>query len=356
VKRKGRTGFALAAAATSLCGVVLGLPILMLAGGAPSEGCAEGQPNAFGDGSPTILGTSALAIPDLEAWWGDTGRGQPPNLAMPVDDVLAIYLDEGRTEGVRGDLAVAQAIHETGWFTSGDVARNNFAGIAHHDGSSAGRRFATPLAGVRAHIQLLKKFAAGNDVALANADAAPVAGARATTWAELAGTWATDPHYWNGVRSIYMSMLGRDGLVPSGAVVCAPAGQSSPAGQVVSVRNIQVDGSIATQVDAMLTAAESDGVMLTGTGYRSQERQIELRRAHCGSSHYDVFEKPASACSPPTARPGTSQHEVGLAMDFDYCSTTSTRCWRWLDQHAETYGFYNLVGGAEPWHWSTTGR
>ena len=41
-----------------------------------------------------------------------------------------------------------------------------------------------------------------------------------------------------------------------------------------------------------------------------------VRRANCGSSNYAIYQMPASACSPPTARPGTSMHEQGLAIDF----------------------------------------
>ena len=61
----------------------------------------------------------------------------------------------------------------------------------------------------------------------------------------------------------------------------------------------------------------------------------------------------ASQCTPPTAKPGTSMHEKGLAIDFELCSTRTTTCHTWLAKHAATYGFKNLP--SEPWHWSTTG-
>ena len=66
------------------------------------------------------------------------------------------------------DLALAQAVLETGHFTNRDTSINNFAGIAHYDNAASGSAFADPVIGVRAHIQLLKKYAAGNDTALAN--------------------------------------------------------------------------------------------------------------------------------------------------------------------------------------------
>jgi LAS superfamily LD-carboxypeptidase LdcB len=67
---------------------------------------------------------------------------------------------------------------------------------------------------------------------------------------------------------------------------------------------------------------------------------------------------PASQCRPPTARPGTSQHEKGLAIDFTYngrlIRSRSSAGYQWLAANAAAYGFKNLP--SEPWHWSTTGR
>lgn len=132
-----------------------------------------------------------------------------------------------------------------------------------------------------------------------------------------------------------------DGAVPEGPV------------ELAEVRGITVHAAIAGDVEALLAAAEADGLRLTGSGYRSAQRQIDLRRQHCGTSHYAVYEAPSSACSPPTARPGTSMHEQGLAIDFQNCSSRSTACFQWLSANATRFGFYNLP--SEPWHWSIDG-
>jgi hypothetical protein len=92
--------------------------------------------------------------------------------------------------------------------------------------------------------------------------------------------------------------------------------------------------------------------VLSGGGYRDPAEQIALRRAHCGSSYYAIYQMPSSSCRPPTARPGSSQHEVGLAIDFSPCGYGSAQ-YNWLKAHAAQYGFYNLP--SESWHWSTTG-
>ncbi len=127
--------------------------------------------------------------------------------------------------------------------------------------------------------------------------------------------------------------------------------------EVTTVRGIEVNVAIADQLEAMLAAAEADGVYLTGSGYRDIATQIYLREQHCGSSEYAIWEMPSGECSPPVARPGYSMHERGLAIDFiigdDLIRSRGTTAFGWLSEHAEEYGFYNLP--SEPWHWSTTG-
>ncbi|HEX6570362.1 MAG TPA: M15 family metallopeptidase, partial [Acidimicrobiales bacterium] len=122
--------------------------------------------------------------------------------------------------------------------------------------------------------------------------------------------------------------------------------------------SITVAGSIAGNVQALLDAAAAQGVSLCGSGYRDPQQQIQLRRQNCGTSYYAIYIMSPSQCSPPTARPGTSMHERGLAIDFSCNGGGAVRygnsCWNFLAAHANAYGLYNLAG--EPWHWSTTGR
>ncbi len=138
---------------------------------------------------------------------------------------------------------------------------------------------------------------------------------------------------------------------PPRAPVAAPA-------EIATVRGIQVHQSIAGKVEQLLAAAAADGVELSGWGYRDSIRQIELRQKHCGTTEYDVWEKPASACRPPTARPGQSNHERGLAIDFTYRGASMTSRsgagFVWLANNAHRWGFVNLP--SEPWHWSTDGN
>lgn len=111
--------------------------------------------------------------------------------------------------------------------------------------------------------------------------------------------------------------------------------------------SITVASSIADDTQSLLNAAP-DSLNLCGWGWRSSERQQELWDAHnCDSG-----------CSVPTARPGSSMHEQGLAIDFTSNGQTiqsrSSSAFQWLDANAGRYGFQNLP--SEPWHWSTNGN
>ena len=131
-----------------------------------------------------------------------------------------------------------------------------------------------------------------------------------------------------------------------------------PGPQIVSVQGIRVHGDIAEQLAALLDSAGRDGVELAGWGFRSYDQQVELRRAHCGETPEAIFDVPPSSCQPWTARPGTSMHELGLAVDLTYggqvIPARTSPAFAWLADNAERFGFYNLP--AEPWHWSINGR
>ena len=125
----------------------------------------------------------------------------------------------------------------------------------------------------------------------------------------------------------------------------------SPGGPLAlaTVGGITVADQVAPYLESMLAAAAADGLVLTGSGYRSTERQAELRVINgCP----DVWTAPASSCRVPTAIPGRSMHEIGEAVDFDNCSSSS-RCSSWLGANAARFGFFPLA--SEPWHWSTSG-
>ncbi len=127
---------------------------------------------------------------------------------------------------------------------------------------------------------------------------------------------------------------------------------------VTKVGTFWVNKSIASRVQGLLSAASGAGFNLTGGGFRDPASQIALRKAHCGPTYYDIYQRPAGECSPPTAIPGRSMHEQGLALDIKsggaLITSHSNPAFVWLNANAARFGFYNLP--SEPWHWSVNGH
>ncbi len=119
---------------------------------------------------------------------------------------------------------------------------------------------------------------------------------------------------------------------------------------------VLVHRCVAESFSQLFADASADGVPLAGFGgWRDIERQRELRVTNgCP----DVNTAPSSSCRTPTAIPGRSLHERGIAIDFRLgnqpINSHASPGFQWLDANAGRYGFKNLP--SEPWHWSTTGR
>ncbi|MFM7068674.1 MAG: D-alanyl-D-alanine carboxypeptidase family protein [Actinomycetes bacterium] len=159
------------------------------------------------------------------------------------------------------------------------------------------------------------------------------------------------------LAAAYAASARRSGSNASDDGPAGPPPNIVGSGGIVSVGGIRVSASIAGNLQALLTAARAAGINFSGGGYRDSAAQVALRRAHCGSSSYAIYQAPASSCSPPTARPGASMHERGLAVDFTQGGRTLTRGssgFAWLRANGNRYGFFNLP--SEPWHWSTNGN
>ena len=153
-------------------------------------------------------------------------------------------------------------------------------------------------------------------------------------------------------RGLHAAAQRRRARIPAPPVIDVP---------VTEVRGIAVHRRIAGRTAALLAAADRANLRLNGWGYRSTQRQIQLRRQHCGKSRYAMYRMPSSRCWPATAPPGKSMHERGLAIDFYVegrkgraLPIAGTREFRWLKRNAARYGFFNLP--SEAWHWSTNGR
>jgi zinc D-Ala-D-Ala carboxypeptidase len=114
-----------------------------------------------------------------------------------------------------------------------------------------------------------------------------------------------------------------------------------------------VHRNVAYAYRRMVDDAKKAGIAISGGGFRTKQRQIELRKINgCP----DVWTAPSSSCRVPTAIPGRSLHEIGMAVDITSGGrslTSKSPAFTWLRAHADEYGFVNLP--SEPWHWSITG-
>lgn len=91
-------------------------------------------------------------------------NAEPRLPSCTVEELASLFLAEGEAEGVRGDVAFAQSLHETGYFKFGGIVQptqNNYGGLGALNGNSAGQAvsFPDPRSGVRAQIQHLKAYA-----------------------------------------------------------------------------------------------------------------------------------------------------------------------------------------------------
>ncbi len=120
----------------------------------------------------------------------------------------------------------------------------------------------------------------------------------------------------------------------------------------------------AAKAYAALTKAlrKTGGALHVVSSYRSHAQQQALRNSSLrryGRAYTVKY----------VARPGTSEHQTGLAVDLSSPSGRGptfdkTKEWRWLRSHAQDYGFVlrypkgatKITGiGYEPWHWRYVG-
>jgi D-alanyl-D-alanine carboxypeptidase len=129
----------------------------------------------------------------------------------------------------------------------------------------------------------------------------------------------------------------------------------------VSRENLQLRRAAADSLEEMAAAARADGVTLVvSSGYRSREYQTVVYNRN-------VQEMGREAADRESARPGHSQHQLGLVADFGSITDAfaETAAGRWLYNNAGRFGWslsfpdgYEAVTCYrwESWHYRYTGR
>ena len=133
----------------------------------------------------------------------------------------------------------------------------------------------------------------------------------------------------------------------------------------------QVDRRIIDPLQEMFDACRADGLLpIVYSGYRSQETQQSIYDRNLAGNLADGYslEEAKALTRQWVALPGTSEHQLGLAVDIDsedpdQCSDEAV--WAWLWEHCAEYGFIlrypadktDITGiGYEPWHFRYVGK
>lgn len=144
-------------------------------------------------------------------------RNPFPNLTVSPEELVDYYYAEAEDEGIRPDVAFAQALLETGYFKfGGDVAplQNNYCGLGTIGNGKQGAWFFSAQIGVRAQIQHLRGYASTEPPKKEIVDPrynllkSSKNFGIAKTWTELDGKWAVPGNgYGQKILKIHANIL-----------------------------------------------------------------------------------------------------------------------------------------------------
>lgn len=165
---------------------------------------------------------------------------------------------------------------------------------------------------------------------------------------------ASEDHGWN------LILVNRENYIPADYEV-----------QLTELSNgKKVDSRIYPELQEMFNAARAQGYgLFVREGYRTQEEQQQLMNEKIEA--YENERKSKSEAKKLAeqwvAIPGTSEHQLGIAVDINADTTKSSRddVYNWLEENAHTYGFIkrypsnktDITGVInEPWHYRYVGK
>ena len=124
------------------------------------------------EGTYLIEGTTSVSVKQMTDYFRQSKYSYPTDImkkggASTLEEFCQIYYEEAEKEGIKAEVAFAQAMKETGWLQfKGDVKAEqyNFAGMGATGNSVAGESFKDVREGVRAQIQHLKAYGSTKDL------------------------------------------------------------------------------------------------------------------------------------------------------------------------------------------------
>lgn len=157
---------------------------------------------------------------------------------------------------------------------------------------------------------------------------------------------ASEDHGWN------LILVNRENYIPADYEV-----------QLTELSNgKKVDSRIYPELQEMFNAARAQGYgLFVREGYRTQEEQQQLMDEKIEAYENEGKSKPEAKklAEQWVAIPGTSEHQLGIAVDINADTTKSSRddVYNWLEENAHTIKRYpsnktDITGVInEPWHY-----
>ena len=128
----------------------------------------------------TIMGETATTVEQMMRYYESSGNQYPSEAlgkggAQTLRDFCQMYYEEAVAEGVKAEVAFAQAMKESAWLKFGGIVKIeqfNFAGLGALDGNAQGQAasFSDVRTGIRAQVQHLKAYGSAEDLKSACVD------------------------------------------------------------------------------------------------------------------------------------------------------------------------------------------
>lgn len=175
----------------------------------------------------------------------------------------------------------------------------------------------------------------------------------------------------------YLRIVNNDNLISS-------AFEPTSVARISSTRYMMFDAEYLPYLDAFIEAINEAGFDVYVAGaYRSYSYQNRLFNSKASQIAYEkaggkqvdytdpIYQEAVEEAKLITAFPGSSEHQLGLAvdlMDRQYSSwvyeNMNQEFYAWLDEHCAEYGFIKryptkkllLTGWDEPWHYRFVGK
>ncbi len=146
-----------------------------------------------------------------------------------------------------------------------------------------------------------------------------------------------------------------------------PVGEYEPPELTLLKNGVQVDSRMYPALQRMFDDMRAQGLKpFVREGYRTYAQQVDIMETRIRSYRSQGYseQKATALAKDYVAEPGTSEHQLGLAVDINAENGNNWSVYNWLAVHAQEYGFIlrypqdgkEITGYEyEPWHYRYVG-